>query len=111
MTLDDAVKDFESRFKSVSTDVKQQYDRTIPVLWSGGPRAFEEGSWALFAAKDAAVAEWLEAAKSIIEGSVLKWIVKPEILEFQITIADKIGRHRSVSNRFAVKSQFTTGDE
>lgn len=111
MTLDQATKDFESSFSAITSAEKQQYERAFPILWSGGPRAFEEPSWALYASKDAAIVEWFEAAKSVVEGSNLKWLVKPELLEFQITIADKNGSHRVVNNRFAVKSQFTTGDE
>lgn len=111
MILSDAITEFESGFSSVVSDEKQQFDPAKPVLWSGGPRGFLDTSWALYAMKDAAVAEWFEAAKSVTEGSKLRWIVRPELLEFQITIADKLGRHRAVNNRFAVKSQFTTGDE
>lgn len=108
MTLSDAVALFEVGFASVTSDLKQQYDPAKPVLWSGGPRAFLETSPCLYAMRDAAVIEWLEAAKSVSEGSKLHWIVKPELMEFQITIADNLGRHRAVNNRFAVKSQFTT---
>lgn len=111
MTLDDAVKDFESGFSAVSSGVTQQFDPALPVLWSGGPRAFNETSWALYAAKDSAIVDWLDAAKSVSDGNTLKWVVRPELMEFQITIADRLGRHRAVNNRFAVKSQFTTGDE
>lgn len=111
MTLPDTIKEFEALFESVSSDPKQQFDRAIPVLWSGGPRSFDEVSPALYASKDTAITEWLAAAKSVKEGPVLKWVVKPELLEFQVTIADRLGRHRAVNNRFAVKSQFTTGEE
>lgn len=111
MTLPDAILDFEQSFSAVSSSLTQQFDPSIPVLWSGGPRAFTETATALYAMRDAAVVNWLDAAKSVKEGSKLKWIVRPELLEFQITIADKNGSHRAVSNRFAVKSQFTTGDQ
>ncbi len=111
MTLSDAIQSFESGFSSVSSDQKAQFDPAIPVLWSGGPRAFNETATCLYAMRDAAIQEWFDAAVSLKEGSKLKWIVRPELLEFQITIADKNGAHRAVSNRFAVKSQFTTGEE
>ena len=111
MTLMQAILDFEQSFPEVTSDVRQQFDPSLPVLWSGGRRAFTDPAWALYANKDDAIVEWLAAAKSVSKGSKLKWVVRPELMEFMITIADKNGAHRAVNNRFAVKSQFTTGDE
>lgn len=109
MTLDDAVKEFQSLFSHVESGVTQQFDPKLPVQWSGGLRAFDQTSWALYALQDDAILAWLKFAKKSIPGSRrLKWIVRPELMEFQITIADRIGRHRAVNNRFAVKSQFVT---
>ena len=108
MTLSDAVAQFESRFASVSSGVTQQYDPSLPVTWSGGRRDFPQPAWALYSTKDDAILAWLDTAVTFFHGGSLKWVVRPELLEFMITIADKNGAHRAVNNRFAVKSQFVT---
>lgn len=109
MILADAQSKFESKFEEVTADDKQQGDKDLPVFWSGGKRGWEEPSAALYATKEMAVINWLDTVMSYAEGGNLKWILKPELIEYQITIADKLGRHRSVNNRFAVKSQFKMG--
>ena|ERR1700759_2276086 len=123
MLLPGAVKEFESLFKSVSARAAQQLDKELPVTWSGGQRRFDDTSAALYASQDLAITAWLDTARSyanvfnfhelnegdepsIQKKAVLEWVVKPELHEFQITIADKRGQHRLVNNRFAVKSQF-----
>ena len=112
MTLADAVEQFVSMFPedTPTVDPKQQETKDLPVCWSGGTRAWDVAAspFALYATRDAAVAEWLSTAKSVVEGEQLHWVLKPVLLEFQVTIADSQGRHRAVGNRFAVKSQFTT---
>ena len=112
MTLDDAIKQFEARFQSVTSGDRQLGDKELPVVWSGGVRTWAETSAALYASQETAILEWLRAAEDMLTGlkfpATLNWALKPELLEFQITIADRQGRHRQVNNRFAVKSQFTT---
>lgn len=108
MLLPTAAKEFESLFKSVSARTAQQLDKDLPVLWSGGQRRFEDTPAALYATQDLAIEAWLTAARSFATDrtAVLEWVLKPELHEFQITIAGKHGEHRLVNNRFAVKSQF-----
>lgn len=123
MLLSDAIAEFQSLFASVVVREKQQEDKDVPVTWSGGQRKSSETSAALYATKDLALEAWLNTAKSYasvfnfveVSGSgksrtqksaVLEWVLKPELLEYQITIADRFGQHRLVNNRFAVKSQF-----
>ena len=106
MTLSDAIEKFESKFDTVEADVKNQDDKELCVYWSGGKRSWSETSAALYATKEMAVEMWLDTVLSYVEGNTLKWVLKPELLEYQITIADKKGMHRAVGNRFAVKSQF-----
>lgn len=107
MTFEEAQKSFESKFSDVTHDEKQYGDKGLTVCWSGGTRTWEETSPALYATKEMAINMWLaEAEATKVEGTKLHWVLRPELLEYQITIADKMGRHRSVNNRFAVKSQF-----
>ena len=106
MTLSEAVACFEAAFDAVSSDDKAQFVKDLPVQWSGGEKAFGEPAWALYSTTKDAIDAWANAVYGL-HGKSLKWIVRPELMEFQITIADKIGRHRAVSNRFAVRSQFT----
>ena len=113
MVLSDVVKEFESTFASTSSRERQQESKDFDMVWSGGVRKWDETSAALYATKDAAIEEWLRTANSIAHSTinVLEWVLKPELLEFQITIADRQGRHRTVNNRFAVKSQFIVKDK
>ena len=113
MTLAEAVEKFQTEFESVSSRERQQESKDFDMVWSGGVRKWDETSAALYATKDAAVTEWLRTANSIVhtDANVLEWVLKPELLEFQITIADRQGRHRTVNNRFAVKSQFIVKDK
>lgn len=121
MLLSDAVNEFQSLFASVSTREKQQEDKGVLVTWSGGQRKSSETSAALYATKDLALEAWLVTARSYVwpdetvamrlRRPVLEWVLKPELLEYQITIADRFGQHRLVNNRFAVKSQFVVKGE
>jgi hypothetical protein len=106
MTLTEAIALFEAKFSSVTTDDKAQYSKDHPVCWSGGIRSFSDSAWALYATRDAAILDWLDAALSMAESGTLRWLVRPELMEYIITISDQKGQHRVVNNRFAVKSQF-----
>ncbi len=113
MTLDAATKDFESLFFAVKTrdDLSK-----IMLVWSGGLTEFEAYSYppVLYSDQEHAISAWRpwamaarnEKFKTGEDKLVLEWFQRPELVEYQITIADKRGMHRAVKNRWAVKSQF-----
>lgn len=106
MTLSEAVAEFEVLFEGVTHDERSQERKDVLVTWSGGQRQWGETATALYATEEDAISRWLETAKSVVSGGSLHWVTRPELLKFQITIADRIGQHRAVNGRFAVKSQF-----
>ena len=108
MTLDEAIRNFESRFEEVIPTKAVDEDLAQPRICAGGIIDGKELFPALYSSKDQAIMEWLDQATSHAGYSraKLRWILKPELCEFQITMADKLGRHRIVSPRFTVKSQF-----
>lgn len=106
MTLLAAIDQFERSFTRVRT--RAAHDKTVPILWSGGLADFDKAAPVLYPSSELAVKYWLETAMASTNCFViLEWLQRPELMEFQITVADKIGRHRMVDNKFSVKSQFT----
>lgn len=114
MTLDAAIKEFEALFASVRS---APADTPISVIWSGGQRTADETAPALYATRDMALEAWVSTARSWacvdldLEGTplsaaTLEWVLKPELIAYQITMADLKQRHRVVADRYAVKSQF-----
>lgn len=126
MTLSDAIKFFESRFKSVVPSTRVDEDPMLSLVCSGGELSDVKGVMpALYSSEDLAVEAWLcQVAKKVklnegghtglnddgvppwkAKGLVLEWIYRPELLEFQMTMADRNNSHRLVTKRYAVKSQ------
>lgn len=107
MTLQDAVRDFESKFEEVvrSYTVKSEVDLTC----SGGKVPFDAVVPALYSSVERAVIAWRSCATSQHYPfcARLEWFQEPELIEYQVTIADRRQMHRLVNPRFAVKSQFT----
>ena len=108
MNLDDAVKHFESKFEKVEPSTKVDEAHDMVRVCSGGIANPEELLPALYSSEELAVEAWFEVANfhAGYARAKLEWVLKPELQTFQITMADKQGRHRLVSNRYAVKSQF-----
>lgn len=114
--LEEAVQTFEKLFLGVK--YRAEHSKDIPICWSGGltkdinaqpPVLYSDPEHAISSWRTWAMAAWNEKIGE--QGSaqprpVLEWTQRPELIEYQITIADKIGRHRMVNNRWAVKSQF-----
>lgn len=104
MTLPEAVKRFESQFKSVeTTDALPD----VLVVYSGGVVPPKDIAPALYSTEEAAFQAWLETA--IIHAgtkAVLKWMERPELLKFDMTMMDRKQMHRAVSIRYTVKSRF-----
>lgn len=110
MSLADIVEKFEGIFKEVR--LKVEHDKNVPLVWSGGLTGLTAHPPVLYSDPDHAISSWNTWALASYnealakDHNVLEWIQRPELVEYQITIADKIGRHRAVNNRWAVKSQF-----
>ncbi len=113
MTLDDATKQYEAKFKTVRT--RAEHSKDIPMVWSGGitipsetypPVLYTDQEYAISQWRTWAFAAWNEKYDHFEGPPILEWVQKPELVEYMITIADKRGMHRAVSNRWAVKSQF-----
>lgn len=111
MTLSAATKSFESVFKHVrygTEDTKSLYQ------CSGGEIKSDGIQPALYATEELAVEAWGAMAKTWLEsridifedqGQTLEWGLQPELLDFQMTMADRHGAHRLVTKRYAVRSQ------
>lgn len=109
MNLNEAIHNFESKFEGrvvPATSIDETPD--LPRVCSGGVIDKNELLPALYSSADLAIEAWLEQATSHAgyARAKLEWVLKPELLEFQITMADRLQRQRLVANRFAVKSQF-----
>ena len=111
MELAPATKEFESLFeKVVQPPCSLTNTSDLLVICSGGTCAQEAPVPILYLDKELAVKEWLETAqeqaKLIANYSQLIWVSKPELVRFQITMADNKRGHRVVSDRWAVRSKF-----
>lgn len=109
MTLDEAIRNLESKFEGrVAPATSTDEAPDLPRVCSGGVIDKDELFPALYSSKELAVEAWFEQATSHVgyARAKLQWVLKPELMEFQITMADRLQRQRLVANRFAVKSQF-----
>ena len=116
--LELAVAGFEKLFVKVCK--RDEHSKDIPICWSGGLTDISGQPPVLYSDPDHAVSSWktwataawndkLREQDGATVPPVLEWVQRPELIEYQITIADKLGRHRMVNNRWAVKSQFEVG--
>lgn len=109
MDLVTATRNFEKLFKEVRSPVKKGEDTSkIKHVCSGGTCAQDEPVPILYLDREKAIDEWLETASGMVgESTVLQWIDLPELVRFQITMADHKRGHRVVNDRFAVRAKFT----
>lgn len=107
MTLEQAVLDFEEAHtedKSIPTD-------TVLDVCSGGVRLKGAPVPALYASADDAIDEWLAAIFQVSieaggeEHPAYRWIERPTLQKYQITIMDATRTHRIASDRYAVESR------
>lgn len=108
MTLAEAIAHFSSQFTTVVPAVSKEQTMDLFCVCSGGITNDKDILPALYSSQELAIDAWLESAifHAGYSRDKLEWIWKPELLEFQITIADRLQQQRLVANRFAVKSQF-----
>lgn len=109
MTLSEAIQSFEDNFEYVAYLQKLDEDPKLPLVCSGGVLEDVLGVLpALYSSEELAAEAWSWTCHSMVEGSenVLEWHYYPELVEFQMTMADRNGAHRLVTKRYAVKSQF-----
>lgn len=119
MVLSEAIKFFEGRFASVVPSTRVDEDPSLPLVCSGGELSDVKGVMpALYSSESLAVEAWLAVAEehvrladigrpgaAVCSDLILQWIYRPELLEFQMTMADRNNSHRLVTKRYAVKSQ------
>jgi hypothetical protein len=105
--IDQATKDFESQFASVRSRENNDGDDKLPYYYSGGICSSDEVAPALFSSSDRAIESWIDTVFPCASSyDVLEWVLKPELVSYQMTMADMKQRHRVVSNRYCVKAQF-----
>lgn len=104
MTLDEAVKELTADLSIVEGKPSKE----VIQVCSGGVCAQGDVAPALFSDEERAIKAWLETAKNKVppDSKELEWVSKPELVKYQITMADMKQRHRIAGDRFAVKSQF-----
>jgi len=106
MDLVAATREFESKFDTVES-TKLTDTSHLDVVCSGGTCAENAPVPILYLEKEQAVKDWLTTAtEKAGTAKVLKWVTKPELVKFQITMADNKRGHRVVSDRYAVRSKF-----
>lgn len=105
MKLVEAIKEFESFFPNIKAG---EENKDLPKVCSGGLCGLGEVYPALYSSEERAIKSWLEVARANVpsKSTTLEWLSKPELIKYQITMADMKRGHRLVSDRFVVKSQF-----
>ena len=105
--IEQATKDFEAMFESVRSRENLDGDLKLPYYYSGGICSHEEVAPALFSSSERAIKSWIDTVfPSASSYDTLEWVYKPELVSYQMTMADMKQRQRVVSNRYTVKSQF-----
>ena len=94
MTLDEALKEVESRYKCVDGDpyhICQTGDSYV-VLCSGGLKDEGKPCPAYYSTPDLAIKAWLDAFNNYSKGlkGVLYWRVRPEIMKDEVIPANAI---------------------
>lgn len=100
-----AMRRFEQSFANVVQP--HRHDHTVPLCWSGGLADFGKTPPVLYPTAERAIKAWERVAMSST-GTFhkLEWLQKPELQEFQVTIAERGAGQRLVDNKWSVKSQF-----
>lgn len=108
MDLSEACLKFEKLFEEIHqpeqfimTDTSQ-----LECVCSGSTCAQDKPVPILYLDKIQAVEAWLETASIRATAGILRWVSKPELIKFQITMADNKRGHRVVNDRYAVRSKF-----
>lgn len=106
MTLPEAKQFIECHFASVASLDRRDPDPSLPLVCSGGEIDVKGVMPALYATEELAIRAWREEAdKKSNMFSDLEWVFGPELLDFQMTMADRNQSHRLVTKRYAVRSQ------
>lgn len=109
MELKEAVVEFEKAFASVEPAKAFPVEQIagLTYVYSGGTCAEGEPVPILYLNKEQAVDAWLSTARQHAgKATKLRWVVLPELVKFQITMADLKQRHRVVNDRWVVRSKF-----
>lgn len=107
MDLQSAVTGVETKCAAVLPLEKGTKVDHLHVVCSGGTCANNEPVPILYLDKGKAIEEWFNTAIAMVSAdSTLRWVDKPELVRFQITMADNKRGHRVVSDRYAVRSKF-----
>lgn len=103
MTLAQAVTTFEAQF---TLDEALKIDIIVDIV-SGGIRRKGAPLPALYANQDAAIYEWLEVAEETARdcGPRFRWIERPALRQYQITISDNPATYRVTDSRWCVESR------
>lgn len=103
MTLAQAVKAFEAQFDFGETRKPDVVTDLVSggIRRKGGPLPF------LYAYEEDAVDDWLEAATfhANLIGPRYRWIEKPELRQYQMTISDVPATQRVTDSRWVVESR------
>lgn len=84
-----------------------RHDKTAPLCWSGGLTDFGSTPPILYPTAEQAVKAWEETARcSTSIFHKVEWLQKPELKEYQTTIAERGAGQRLVDYKWSVKSQF-----
>lgn len=100
-------------------DASHDLNEKVPAenvidLCSGGVRKKGAPLPALYADQSAAIRSWYDALnedlfEEIVVGGGHRWIERPKIEKYQITMMDARGTHRLVDDRYTVESRIVFG--
>lgn len=112
MTLQDVVDRFEKRFTRVRHPSNPDGDKDQKLICAGGLCRWGDVMPALFASEERALEAWFDTAQSEVANTatILEWVLKPTLLQYQMTMCDRRQMQRLVTDRFSVKAQFHTYD-
>lgn len=104
MTLEKARRVLERKFKRVLPAKDSDGDPQLPVIVSGGEMKIHDIFPVLYSKEEDAIKAWVRQMEEV-RGEVLEWVMEPEVECFLMTMADRLGRQRMVTSRYAVKCQ------
>lgn len=103
MTLDEAITSFKAQF---TLDDTLPADGVVDIV-SGGVRRKGGPLPVLYADQERAIDEWHTAAErtALDCGARYRWIEKPTLRQYQMTISDVPATQRATDSRWCVESR------
>lgn len=105
-----AIAAFEARFARVLLDVDPDVDHSAtPYKFSQGENTNKHLPPVLYVSEELAISDWDRTNRDVTgpeAPAVLKWIERPVVIRYSMTMQNARGSHRQVNDRYVVRCKY-----